>query len=134
MSAAARSYGPSIAPGRPLLTSTTNQDEETMTIQQLPFTHNFQSIPSNAETVAVYLDLALRWKNGRYPDLPASGWTPWLDDERVVTVIFFALDGYPGSWGHTNWLVLNEKGGVLDAYAFHDLLSSMASSRYPEEQ
>lgn len=49
----------------------------------------------DAETAAVYLDLALRGNSGRYPELPEEGWTPWLADPRVVAITFFALDGHP---------------------------------------
>jgi hypothetical protein len=78
-----------------------------------------------AETVAIYLDLALRGNGGRYPEYPEEGWTPWLDDPRVVAVTFFALDGLPTEWGHTNWLVLDPEGNnVLDTYAPFDLLAA----------
>jgi hypothetical protein len=74
--------------------------------------------------VAAYLDLALRGNGGRYPDFPEEGWTPWLDDPRVIGVTFFALDGSPAEWGHTNWLKLDEEGGVVGTYAPFDLLAA----------
>jgi hypothetical protein len=83
-----------------------------------------QSLPT-PETVARYLDLALRGNGGRYPDLPEEGWTPWLDDPRVRGVVFFALDGHPDFWGHTNLLVLDQQGQVLDTYAPFDLLATI---------
>jgi hypothetical protein len=81
----------------------------------------------NAETVAQYMDLALRGNKRRYPDLPDAGWTPWLSDSRVTAVVFFAFDGHPSLWGHTNWLVLNQEGQVLDTYAPFELLASQHS-------
>jgi hypothetical protein len=49
---------------------------------------------------------------------------PWLDDPRVRGVVFFALDGHPDFWGHTNLLVLDQQGQVLDTYAPFDLFKS----------
>jgi len=69
-----------------------------------------------AETAALYLDLAWRGNEGRYPDLPEAGWTPWGDDPRVIAVTPFALNGLPTLWGHTNWLALDETGAVLSTY------------------
>ena len=76
----------------------------------------------DAATVAVYLDLTLHGNGGRYPDLPDEGWKPWLDDPRVAAVTFFAFDGIPAEWGHTNWLALDAEGNVQDTYAPFDLL------------
>jgi hypothetical protein len=77
----------------------------------------------DVETVAAYVDLALRGNEGRYPTLPNEGWTPWLTDDRIIGVVFFALDGHPAYWGHTNWLALDEQGQVLATYAPFDLLA-----------
>jgi hypothetical protein len=85
-----------------------------------------QSLPT-PETVARYLDLALRGNGGRYPDLPEEGWTPWLDDPRVRGVVFFALDGHPDFWGHSNLLALDRQGQVLDTYAPFDLLRAISA-------
>jgi hypothetical protein len=74
------------------------------------------------EMVAVYVDLTLRGNGGRYAEYPEEGWTPWLDDPRVLGVTFFALDGDPAEWDHTNWLVLDAEGNVLGTYAPFDLL------------
>jgi hypothetical protein len=82
----------------------------------------------DAATVAVYLDLTLHGNGGRYPDLPDEGWQPWLSDPRVAAVTFFALDGTPAEWGHTNWLALDSAGNVLDTYAPFDLLAAVASA------
>jgi hypothetical protein len=78
----------------------------------------------DAETVAAYLDLTLRGNGGRYPDYPEEGWIPWLADSRVMGITFFALDGFPAEWGHSNWLVLDSAGNVLGAYAPFDLLAA----------
>jgi hypothetical protein len=71
----------------------------------------------DAETVADYFDLALRGNRGRYPGYPSEGWTPWLDDPRVFAVTPFALDGHPGEWSHTNWLMVDASGEILGLYA-----------------
>ena len=86
-------------------------------------TDNGHPLP-DAETVAVYLDLALWGNNGRYPHLPETGWTPWLSDPRVMGVTPFALNGAPAEWGHTNWLALDAAGNVLDTYPQFDLLAT----------
>jgi hypothetical protein len=83
----------------------------------------------DAETVAAYIDLTLHGNGGRYPGYPEGGWTPWLDDPRVAAVTFFALDGLPAEWSHTNWLVLDAEGSVLGTYAPFDLLA--AESAWP---
>jgi hypothetical protein len=79
------------------------------------------------ETVAEYVDLALRGNGGRYPEYPEEGWTPWLDDPRVAAVTFFALDGFPAEWGHTNWLKLDAAGNVMGSYAPFDLLATVGT-------
>ena len=86
-------------------------------------TDNGQPLP-DAVTVAWYLDLALHGNDGRYPELPEDGWTPWLTDPRVIAVTPFALNGYPAEWGHTNWLALDSCGRVLHTYAPFDLLAT----------
>jgi len=80
------------------------------------------------ETVAKYVDLALYGNGGCYPEYPKEGWTPWLDDPRVVAVTFFALDGFPTEWSHTNWLSLDADGNVLGAYAPFDLLAAESAA------
>jgi len=82
----------------------------------------------DGETVAAYVDMALRGNGGRYPEYPDDGWTPWLDDPRVVAVMPFALDGDPAEWGHTNWLVLGESGEVVGMYPVFDLLAGLEKS------
>lgn len=67
-------------------------------------------------TVAGYVDLALNGNGGRYPGWPETGWTPWRADPQVKAVVFFALNGLPAEWGHTNWLELDPTGEVLGVY------------------
>jgi hypothetical protein len=86
-------------------------------------TDNGRPLP-DAATVARYLDLALHGNDGRCPDCPGSGWTPWLTDPLVIAVTPFALNGLPAEWGHTNWLALDSSGKVLDTYAPFDLLTT----------
>jgi hypothetical protein len=79
----------------------------------------------SAETVAIYLDMSLNGNEGRYAGSPEDGWTPWLEDPRVIAVTPFALDGFPGEWGHTNWLALDDEGAVLGTYAPFDILATV---------
>jgi hypothetical protein len=72
-------------------------------------------LPSAAEA-AVYLDLAWRGNDGRYPHLPEEGWQPWSTDPRLHAVVPFALNGAPAAWGHTNWLALDAAGRISDTY------------------
>jgi hypothetical protein len=81
----------------------------------------------DAATAAIYLDLALRGNNGRYPQVPNDGWTPWLDDPRVVAITPFAFNGVPWEWGHTNWLMLDGSGHVLRTYPMFDVLAGISS-------
>jgi hypothetical protein len=83
---------------------------------------NSGSLPS-AEAAAIYFDLAFHGNNGRYPNLPDDGWTPWLDDSRVIAVTPFALNGFPAEWGHTNWLALDGEGKALAVYPVFDLMA-----------
>jgi hypothetical protein len=77
---------------------------------------DYQDNMPDAATVAMYFDLAIGGNNGSYPDLPEDGWTAWLNDPRVYAVTPFALNGLPAEWGHTNWLILDDSGAVLDTY------------------
>ncbi len=85
---------------------------------------NGGSLPQ-AESVARYLDLALHGNQGRYPELPQNGWTPWLNEARVKGVILFAFDGHPAYWGHTNLLQLDEQGRVGGVYAPFNVLKDV---------
>lgn len=80
-------------------------------------------------TVGIYFDLAYNGNNGRYPEMPQEGWTPWLLDPRVQAVTPFALDGIASKWGHTTWLVVDEQGDISGQYPFFDLFMSMAGDR-----
>ena len=77
----------------------------------------------DATTVGIYVDLVMYGNNGRYPNLPEDGWRPWQDDPRVVGVTFFALNGVPLEWGHTNWLQIDADGTVLGTYPAADVLA-----------
>ncbi|MBN1921851.1 MAG: hypothetical protein JW892_11435 [Anaerolineae bacterium] len=74
----------------------------------------------DAATVARYFDLSMYGNRGGYPDLPATGWTPWQEDPHVIAVTPFALNGLPREWGHTNWLALSAAGQILSVYAPYD--------------
>ena len=79
----------------------------------------------DAGIAAQYMDLALRGNHGRYPDLPESGWQPWLDDPRVVGVTPFALNGVPDEWGHSSWLILSADGSIEGRYALAGALQGL---------
>jgi hypothetical protein len=78
-----------------------------------------------AARVAEYVDLALSGNRGRYPTWPEDGWRSWLSDPRVIAVAFFALDGHPKEWGHTNWLQLDADGQILGTYPMYETLSDV---------
>lgn len=82
----------------------------------------------DATMVALYFDLALRGNYSRYPEFPETGWTPWLDDPQVAAVTPFAFNGAPREWGHTNWLMLSDDGGIQGTYPMFDLLAEMSAS------
>lgn len=64
--------------------------------------------------VMLYLDLALYGNQGRYPNLPETGWNPWQADARVMGVTFFAFDAHPTDWAHATWLEMDDHGHILD--------------------
>jgi len=76
------------------------------------------------EQVAQYFDLAMWGNEGRYPDLPETGWIPWLRDSRVIGVSIFALDGVPTKWGHTNLLNMNIDGTISSTTPMYDVLAT----------
>ena len=81
-------------------------------ITETGWRHTISPYPA-AETVSLYYDLAYHGNSdGRYPHLPQSGWTPWLDDPRVVAITPFAMAGNPQEWSHTNWLQITETGEI----------------------
>lgn len=77
----------------------------------------------DANTAALYLDMALWGNDGRYTNLPIGGWTPLLTDDRVLAVIPFALNGNPAEWGHTNWLTLSLDGTVTGTTPLFDMVA-----------
>ena len=81
-----------------------------------------EGYPTQAE-VAAYFDLAMGGNEGRYPDLPDTGWTPWLRDPRVIGVSIFALDGVPTKWGHTNLLNMTIDGRIASTTPMYDVLA-----------
>jgi len=80
-------------------------------ITETGWRHSGVAYPS-ATLATDYLDLAQRGNNGRFPQFPETGWTPWLADDRVVAVTPFALDGNPAEWHQTNWLEIAEDGRI----------------------
>jgi hypothetical protein len=76
--------------------------------------------------VAEYAELALAGNQGRYPHWPETGWRPWLADARVMTVAFFALDGHPKAWGHTNWLQLDATGAITGTYPMYEAVRRLS--------
>jgi hypothetical protein len=74
--------------------------------------------------VAQYFDLAFHGNADRYSDLPSTGWIPWLDDPQVIAIIPFALGGVPSKWGHTNWVVLDATGRIIDVYPQYRIVAS----------
>ncbi|MGH2461224.1 MAG: hypothetical protein ACRDIY_20390 [Chloroflexota bacterium] len=82
---------------------------------------------ANAEVpddlLATYVDLAFHGNDGRYPDLPTTGWVPWDDDPGVLGAVLFALDGYPRDWGHTNLIDLDPSGAVSGVSAAFQAIS-----------
>ncbi|MCL4869410.1 MAG: hypothetical protein KJ063_10600 [Anaerolineae bacterium] len=90
-----------------------------------PDSTDHQEALPDAETVALYFDLTLNGNRGRVPELPDTGWTPWLDDAHVYAIAPFALNGHPAEWGHTNWLILDERGRVLATYPPFELFNQL---------
>lgn len=73
-----------------------------------------KKIPLDFNTeVNEYFDLALRGNNGRYAQYPQTGWIPWLDDPRILSITPFALDGHHDEWGHSNWLEMSRDDTIL---------------------
>ena len=71
----------------------------------------------SAQQVADFFQLAFLGSAGALAQkYPPGGWTAWQSDPRVMTVIPFALDGYPKDWGHSNWLQLDPYGFVQGVY------------------
>lgn len=73
-------------------------------------------------TAAQYLELTLFGNQGRYPDLPETGWQPLATDPDVLGVVYFGLAGRPEFWGHSNLLQVNERGAVIGTTPLYDVL------------
>lgn len=83
-------------------------------ITETGWRHTAEPYPA-PEVVAVYLQLAFYGRCHTVvcpPHTPTTGWTPWLEDTRVIAVTPFALDGHPAEWAHTNWLYVSTAGQV----------------------
>lgn len=76
----------------------------------------------DAEIVAQYVDMALRGTES--PFVETVTWQPLLADDRVEAIAFFALNGFPHDWGHTNWLQLNSDGAIIGTYPPYDLIAN----------
>ena len=79
----------------------------------------------DAETVAQYVDIALRGAESPYAE--SVTWQPLLADERVTAIALFTLNGVPHEWGHSNWLQLDSDGNILGTYPAYDLVADYAS-------
>ncbi|MEQ8677286.1 MAG: hypothetical protein RLP44_27745 [Aggregatilineales bacterium] len=56
---------------------------------------------------------------------PSGNYDPILADNRVIGVIFFALDGVPSEWGHSNLLIMGADGTVIGTLPTFDLLERL---------
>jgi len=72
------------------------------------------------EQVAEYFQLAL--SGGE-----EVTFTPWLEDERVIAIAPFALNGVPNEWSHTNLLQITANGEVIGTYPHFETLAAIAS-------
>ncbi|MEM9955588.1 MAG: hypothetical protein AAF846_28560 [Chloroflexota bacterium] len=52
----------------------------------------------------------------------------WLQDERVLSVAIFALNGVHDEWSHTNLLQVDANGNILGQYAHYDALATIADT------
>jgi hypothetical protein len=77
----------------------------------------------DALTIAAYLD-AVIWGNA---DPSRSGWTPLVDDPKIMGVVYFALAGDPRLWGHSALLRVDRSGRVLGTYPHYDLLGKRSN-------
>jgi hypothetical protein len=84
---------------------------------------------SKAKDVAASLRYAFVGNTTPVLNVPTTGWTPWLSDPRIVGVCLFALDGYPGAWGHTNLLMMGRAGEIKGTYAHFDELARLSSGQ-----
>ena len=99
-------------PQLPVMITETGWRHKESTVSSTPDGAN--AVPSAAQ-VADYFELAFLG-NRRFPQYAKTGWSPWQDDNRVIMVIPFMFDGFPGDWGHSNWLQMDSAGHVLGTY------------------
>lgn len=72
------------------------------------------------EQVADYFQLALSGGDD-------VTFTPWLEDERVIAIAPFALNGVPDEWSHTNLVQVTSEGEIIGTYAHFDALAVMSN-------
>ncbi|MCI0708842.1 MAG: hypothetical protein L0154_01655 [Chloroflexi bacterium] len=72
-------------------------------ITETGWRHSIEGYPS-PEQVVWYTNLTMSGGFGEFLHLN--------DDNRVIGVTFFALNGHPDEWSHTNWLDMNPDGTV----------------------
>ncbi|MBA2449134.1 MAG: hypothetical protein H0V51_14030 [Chloroflexi bacterium] len=108
------------------------------TRSQAPWSRDARNADVEDDRLGQYIELAFDGpRPGVDEELPQSattltggsydvtGWTPWNLDPRVRAVALFALAGRPDYWGHTNLLLLDPVGRILDAYPFARRLASV---------
>jgi len=101
-------------------------EEKPVLISEFGWRYGSEPYP-DADTVATYLDMALRGNQGKYPAQPIRGWFPLLTDERVMGVAIFALNGTHNEWAHTSLLHVNEDGTITDTTPMFDVLQALHS-------
>ncbi|MBZ0310049.1 MAG: hypothetical protein K8I82_28570, partial [Anaerolineae bacterium] len=74
----------------------------------------------DSRTAAAYVEQAVFGHNTR-------GWTPLSHDPLLMGVVYFALAGTPDFWGHTNLLLVDNKGRVQETYPIYDMLVKYAT-------
>jgi hypothetical protein len=79
--------------------------------------------------VATYVQYAYAGNDVEGSRAPRDGWTPWLDDPRVVGASYFALDGFIEAWGHTNLLKLKRNGVVVGTYEIFDMMVALSGGQ-----
>jgi len=105
-----------------MITETGWRHPETMAVSPADAAH----AGVGAAQMADYFELAFIGNRGQFTaPYPRSGWTPWEQDARVLAVIPFALNGRPGEWGHSNWLILDDDGVVQGVYAMYQRMQQL---------
>lgn len=82
-----------------------------------------------AEQIAEFFDYAFRGSDSSYAEGLSPSITAWIDDERVLSVAPFALNGVPSEWGHTSLLKLDAEGNVMGTYAMFDMIVDIEPQR-----